>query len=82
MNLEVTILIHLKELYFDEFETLLAGYFKNVCLLGQRVYTGSNIWNISAQEQSSYSEFVVENSGREFYFAESAPLFHSPGFGC
>ena len=34
---------HLKELYFDEFKTLLSCYFKNVHFLGQRIYTVSNV---------------------------------------
>jgi len=62
---------HLKELYFDELEDLLRQYFKNVRFLGQRVYIGSNIWDISLSQDDSYREFVVEKGDKRFNFTES-----------
>ena len=70
--------LHFKEPYLDEFKALLSCYFKNVHFLGQKVYTGSNIWNISPQKHSIYREFVVEKSDMEFYLTESSrktPLY-------
>jgi len=69
---------HTKELYFDQFKILLRSYFKNVKFLGQRVYSGSNLWDISSKEYSSYKEFLIEKNGKEFYFTESdskVPLY-------
>ena len=69
---------HLKELYFDEFEHLLRQYFKNVRFFGQKVYTGSNIWDISLSQDDSYREFAVEKADKGFNFAESdrkVPLY-------
>ena len=69
---------HLKELYFDELEHLLRQYFKNVRFFGQRVYTGSNIWDISLSQDDSYRKFAVERGDKGFNFAESdrkVPLY-------
>lgn len=61
---------HVKELYLDEFESLLNRYFKYLQLWGQRVYAGSNIWSFVAAEPATYSEVVIAKGDREFYFAE------------
>jgi len=69
---------HVKELNFDEFKELLSRYFKNAHYLGQRVYAGSNLWNLNAEEYSDYHEFVIEKGGDEYYFTESShksPLY-------
>ena len=69
---------HVKELYFNEFKRLLGSYFKNVHFLGQRVYAGSNLWNISSQEYSSYKELVIERGEKEFYLSSTdrkAPIY-------
>ena len=51
---------HIKELYLDEFEGLLKRYFKNVQVLGQRVYAGSDIWDIGPHKIRSCMEVVVK----------------------
>ncbi|MDF0591952.1 class I SAM-dependent methyltransferase, partial [Candidatus Methanocrinis natronophilus] len=50
---------HVKELYIDEFMDLLSNYFSNIYLLGQRVYTGSNIWPILPKGDSHFSDFTM-----------------------
>jgi ubiquinone/menaquinone biosynthesis C-methylase UbiE len=59
---------HLKELYLDQFEGLLNRYFNNVRVLGQRVYTGSDIWAIGPHKPSSFMEVVVQKSDNELHF--------------
>ncbi len=69
---------HIEELYFNEFEHLLLEHFKNVRFFGQRVYTGSNIWDISVSQATCYREFVVEKRDKSFNFTESdrkVPIF-------
>jgi len=61
---------HVKELYLDEFESLLKRYFKYLQLWGQRVYAGSNIWSIAPAEPVGYSEAVIKKGDREFYFTQ------------
>ena len=58
---------HLRELYFTELKKLLTSYFKTVRFLGQRVYTGSNIWDISAKQHSTCRESLVERGEKEFH---------------
>jgi ubiquinone/menaquinone biosynthesis C-methylase UbiE len=59
---------HVKELYFDEFQKLLAGYFRNVSFLGQRVHPSSNIWPIGTVSPSGIQEIVVQRGESEFQF--------------
>lgn len=69
---------HQKELYFDEFRTLFNRYFKSIHFLGQRVYAGSNLWNLSPPESVAYREFVVRRDEKAFHFTESsrkAPVY-------
>ena len=57
---------HIKELYRNEFESLLNTHFKNTVLFGQRVVSGSNIANMeefSAHTYISYSN--VSNKVRK-----------------
>lgn len=37
---------HVKELYYDEFYSLLSRYFKHVCVYGQRLATGSFVYQL------------------------------------
>jgi glycosyltransferase involved in cell wall biosynthesis/2-polyprenyl-3-methyl-5-hydroxy-6-metoxy-1,4-benzoquinol methylase/GT2 family glycosyltransferase/organic radical activating enzyme len=72
---------HIKELYLDEFKALLSHYFKNIRLLGQRVYAGSNLWDLSLQKHPSYREFLMRKGDFEFHILESelgekAPLYY------
>ncbi len=69
---------HEKELYFDEFKSLLGRYFKNMHFLGQRVYAASNLWDLSPRECSSCKEFVIGRREKEFYLSQSelkVPLY-------
>jgi ubiquinone/menaquinone biosynthesis C-methylase UbiE len=61
---------HIKELYFDEFSSLLRRYFVHIRIFGQRVYAGSNMWSIDQHESRGYIEEVVKKGDMEFYFAE------------
>jgi ubiquinone/menaquinone biosynthesis C-methylase UbiE len=59
---------HVKELYFEEFQRLLAGHFQNIRFLGQRIHPGSNIWPIEQGRDNGFQQFVVDRreSGFEF----------------
>jgi ubiquinone/menaquinone biosynthesis C-methylase UbiE len=59
---------HKKELYFDEFQKLLTGYFRNVTFLGQRVHSNSNIWPIGTVNAPGIQEVVIERGESEFKF--------------
>jgi GT2 family glycosyltransferase/SAM-dependent methyltransferase len=61
---------HVKELYFGEFSSLLRRYFKHLHTLGQRIYAGSNMWNIRKHENRGYMEAIVKKGDTEFYFTE------------
>jgi hypothetical protein len=63
---------HQKELYFDEFRTLFNRYFKDTHFIGQKVYAGSNLWNLSPPESVVYREFVVRRDEKAFHFTESS----------
>ena len=72
-------LFHVQELYLDEFRKLLSNYFKHVYFLGQRVYAGSNLWDISSKEHTNYDEFIIERGDREFHFLgneRKTPLYY------
>jgi 2-polyprenyl-3-methyl-5-hydroxy-6-metoxy-1,4-benzoquinol methylase len=65
-------------LYLDEFTELFEKYFKQVKILGQRIYCNSNIWSIFPSGDSALSEYVIERTPREFAFVESdkrTPLY-------
>jgi 2-polyprenyl-3-methyl-5-hydroxy-6-metoxy-1,4-benzoquinol methylase len=59
---------HLKELYFEEFQALLARNFRNTQFLGQRIHPSSSIWPIGAAAVNGFHEFVMERGGSEFEF--------------
>ncbi|OGN96606.1 MAG: hypothetical protein A2Z77_01180 [Chloroflexi bacterium RBG_13_51_36] len=61
---------HIKELCFEEFETLLRQYFAHTRIFGQRVYAGSNIWSTHQHKSGGYVEAVVKKGHTEFYFTE------------
>ncbi len=70
---------HVKELYFEEFSSLLRRYFKHLRIFGQRTYAGSNMWSIHERKSPVYIEEVVNKGDMEFYFAERTskePLFY------
>ena len=62
---------HKRELYLDEFKSILGSYFKNIHILGQRIYAMSYLWDISAKRYSNYREFVVNRRDKEFSFDAS-----------
>ena len=69
---------HVHGLYLDEFTELFEKYFKQVKILGQRIYCNSNIWSIFPSGDSALSEYVIERTPREFAFVESdkrTPLY-------
>ena len=59
---------HKRELYLDEFKSILGSYFENVRILGQRIYAMSYLWDMSAKKYSNYREFVVNRRDKEFSF--------------
>ena len=59
---------HVRELYFDDFQKLLTGYFRNVSFLGQRVHPSSNIWPIGTVNASGIQEVLIERGESEFQF--------------
>jgi len=61
---------HVRELYLDEFTELFEKYFKQIKILGQRIYCNSNIWPIFSRGNSQLAEYIVERNPREFAFVE------------
>ena len=47
---------HVHELYLDEFIELFEKYFKQVKILGQRIYCNSNIWPVFSSGNSDLAE--------------------------
>jgi SAM-dependent methyltransferase len=62
---------HVKELYFDEFQTLLARHFRHSQFLGQRIHPGSSIWPIGTVGAQGFHEFVMERGGSGFEFIDA-----------
>ena len=60
------VIINVKGCYFDEFKSLWGNYFRNVRFLVQRVYTESNLWDISGKQCSTHKEFVIGMGKKEF----------------
>jgi len=50
---------HVKEFYLDEYLKFLKQYFRNVKILGQKIYASSNIWN-PENEGNKFNEFILE----------------------
>lgn len=50
---------HIKEFYIDEFKEFLKTYFKNVRLLGQKVYPVSYIWDME-EKNNTLEEYKIE----------------------
>ncbi len=61
---------HVHEFYFDEFRKLLEKHFRNLQFLGQRIYSGSNIWPLSVQDNANHAEYVIGRVSKEFSFVE------------
>lgn len=58
---------HKRELYLDEFKTLLKSTFNNVLIYGQKVFPTSNIFAIF-EDAKNTQELAIEKSGSEFSF--------------
>ena len=65
---------HVKELYFHEFNSLLAGYFKHVVMYGQRLATASFVYSLNPSEQKQISTF----QGGAERLVQRAPCLRSP----
>src|SRR5205823_976171 len=61
---------HVHELYFDEFKAGLERHFRQVKILGQRIYCNSNIWPIYPEKSTHSSEFLMEKTPQEFIFVD------------
>src|SRR5262249_6815064 len=59
---------HVRELYLDEFQTLLARHFRHSQYLGQRIHPGSSIWPIGIGGADGFHQFVIERGGSRFEF--------------
>ena len=59
---------HVHELYFDEFKAQLESHFRQVKILGQRIYCNSNLWPMYPERHTYASEFVMERGPQEFTF--------------
>jgi SAM-dependent methyltransferase len=61
---------HVRELTFDQFNTLLTGYFANVRYLGQRVHPVSSLWPIGTAG-ARVKEYTVERMNDGFVSLEN-----------
>jgi SAM-dependent methyltransferase len=57
---------HVKELDLEEFESLLERYFRQVRLLGQRVYGSSNLWTLPCPSSGLASGPFIDRNNQEF----------------
>ncbi len=70
---------HKKELYYNEFESLLKNYFSNITFFGQKVYCGSNIWQLLSKKIHKSVNFTIEKNKEIFTFVEDNyknPLYY------
>ncbi len=58
---------HLKEFYEKEFKDFLEAYFPYVFILGQNIFTGSNLWSLEPQaNKSSLVEYQMDHVNDKF----------------
>jgi O-antigen biosynthesis protein len=58
---------HLKEFYEKEFVEFLRKYFGQVTLLGQKVFTGSDMWKLDNSSRAGlFVEYQITNEGQRF----------------
>ncbi len=56
---------HIKEFYEKEFRNFLETYFDHIVLLGQKVFTGSNMWQLNdSKSAGSFAEYQITNDGQ------------------
>ncbi len=67
---------HTRELELSEFHSLLSGHFKQIRLLGQRVYSCSSLWPVQPGGSNRISEFLLSREGDEFVLSNSS--FRTP----
>lgn len=60
---------HKKELNWDEFVGLMSMNFSSCKYLGQRSYTGSNIWSISEETNQTCDELYIQRKHNEYSLA-------------
>ena len=67
---------HVREFYPDEFQAFLKTYFRNVMLLGQKIYPVSYIWDIQ-DDASKFIEFKINLTPQGFRPSsdEKLPLY-------
>jgi ubiquinone/menaquinone biosynthesis C-methylase UbiE len=65
---------HIKELYFDEFDTLLGHYFKHVQMYGQRLATGSFVYSL----ENSTEQHLKTYTGNIDHLTRQAPSLPAP----
>ncbi len=58
---------HVDEFDLEEFKGLLSKYFKNLSLLGQRIYAASSLWPLAHRGSGSISESLLDRSSGEFF---------------
>jgi SAM-dependent methyltransferase len=56
---------HVRELYLPQFRKFLRARFRNTLFLGQKVYSGSNIWDLDNSEGAHW-EALAQRNGNEF----------------
>ena len=64
---------HLKELSFEEFDSLLHRHFPRVKYLGQRVHAVSSMWPLEKHGPATIREFAVERRDQEFRSVSDNP---------
>jgi glycosyltransferase involved in cell wall biosynthesis/2-polyprenyl-3-methyl-5-hydroxy-6-metoxy-1,4-benzoquinol methylase/regulator of replication initiation timing len=61
---------HVKELYYEEFEHLLKEYFEDVRYYGQKVFVGSNLFQLTPYQPLDIKEFFIGYKDEAFVFGE------------
>jgi len=60
---------HVKEFYEKEYKSFLGSYFKNIKILGQKIYDSSNIWDMQEKDKN-FEEYFLEFSKNRFRLSE------------
>ena len=62
---------HVKELYFEEFQQLLAHHFRNIQFLGQRIHPSSIIWPVKEGGSNTFEQSVLDRGDGGFELVDS-----------
>jgi len=58
---------HLREFHEKDFVDFLRQYFEQVSVFGQKVFTGSDMWQLgSSKREGSFVEYQITNDGQRF----------------